>query len=130
VFLWGRVKGFIGAGSGVVFPHGLDDVGRNCAQINLGVSHETSQFACDSIERGWRQAPVRGRHRVEVRDKKGRSLYATLEVKFQRMTVRPPIGKQKRYPALSLTVIHAREIGAPMALPSTYRQSVNKCLSS
>ena len=29
------------------------------------------------------------------------------------MTVHPPIGKQKRYPALSLTVIHAHERGTP-----------------
>lgn len=43
------------AASGVVFPHGLYDVGRNCARINLGTSHETSQFACESIERWWRR---------------------------------------------------------------------------
>src|SRR6516164_31353 len=29
------------------------------------------------------------------------------------ITVQPPIGKQKRYPALNLTVIHATERGAP-----------------
>jgi hypothetical protein len=46
---------FPSAASGVVFPHGLYDVGRNCAHINLGTSHETSQFACDSIERWWQQ---------------------------------------------------------------------------
>lgn len=43
------------AASGAVFPHGLYDVGRNCAYINLGTSHETSQFACDSIERWWQR---------------------------------------------------------------------------
>jgi hypothetical protein len=46
---------FPSAASGVVFPHGLYDLGRNCAHINLGTSHETSEFACDSIERWWRQ---------------------------------------------------------------------------
>jgi hypothetical protein len=46
---------FPSAASGVVFPHGLYDVGLNCGHINLGTSHETSQFACDSIERWWRQ---------------------------------------------------------------------------
>jgi hypothetical protein len=44
---------FPGAASGVVFPHGLYDVGKNLGHINLGTSHETSQFACDSIERWW-----------------------------------------------------------------------------
>ena len=46
---------FPGAASGVVFPHGLYDVGLNRGHINLGTSHETSQFACDSNERWWRQ---------------------------------------------------------------------------
>jgi len=46
---------FPSAASGVVFPHGLYDLGRNCAHINLGTSHETSQFACDSIERWWQR---------------------------------------------------------------------------
>ena len=46
---------FPSAASGAVFPHGLYDVGLNCGHINLGTSHETSQFACDSIERWWRQ---------------------------------------------------------------------------
>lgn len=43
------------AASGVVFPHGIYDVGLNRGHINLGTSHETSQFACDSIERWWQQ---------------------------------------------------------------------------
>lgn len=43
------------AAGGVVFPHGRYDVGRNRAHINLGTSHETSRFACDSIERWWRR---------------------------------------------------------------------------
>lgn len=52
---------------------------------------------------------ARGTHRVEVRDRHGRTSFAKLRIKSCRMTVLPPIGKQKRYPALSLTVIHARE---------------------
>ena len=46
---------FPGAASGAVFPHGLYDVGLNRGHINLGSSHETSQFACDSIERWWQK---------------------------------------------------------------------------
>ena len=38
---------------------------------------------------------------------------ATLDLRSCRMPVRPPIEKQKRYPTLSLTVIHAREHAAP-----------------
>jgi len=44
---------FPGAASGAVFPHGIYDVGRNRGHINLGTSHETSQFACESLERWW-----------------------------------------------------------------------------
>ena len=43
------------AASGAVFPHGIYDVGRNRGHLNLGTSHETSQFACESIERWWQQ---------------------------------------------------------------------------
>ncbi len=57
--------------------------------------------------------PVRGVHEVEVRDDRGRASTAGLDVRFRRMTVRPPIGKQKRYPTLELTVIHADERQAP-----------------
>ena len=36
-----------------------------------------------------------------------------MDLRFCRMTVHPPVGKQKRYPPLSLTVIHAHERGTP-----------------
>ena len=39
--------------SGVIIPHGLYDVKQNNAQVNLGTSHDTGEFACDSIERWW-----------------------------------------------------------------------------
>jgi hypothetical protein len=59
------------------------------------------------------EASVKGLHRIEVRDEKGEMTKAALEIKFKRITVLPPIGKQKIYPALDLTVIHASERGAP-----------------
>lgn len=55
----------------------------------------------------------RGIHVVELTDRQGKTIEAELEVLFRRMTVLPPIGKQKQYPALSLTVIHARETTCP-----------------
>lgn len=39
--------------SGVVIPHGLYDLKRNRGYINLGASHDTSEFACDSIDQWW-----------------------------------------------------------------------------
>jgi hypothetical protein len=38
---------------------------------------------------------------------------AVLELKFRRIRVLPPIGKQSRYPALELTVLHATERSKP-----------------
>jgi len=46
---------FPSAADGVVIPHGLYDVGLNRGHVNLGVSRDTSEFACQSIERWWRQ---------------------------------------------------------------------------
>jgi transposase-like protein len=58
-------------------------------------------------------AKVKAIHRVEIRDAKGAVSEATVEVKYQRLRVHPPIGKQKNYPALTLTVIHAQEQTTP-----------------
>jgi hypothetical protein len=58
-------------------------------------------------------ATLKGLHRIEVRTDNGEMMKVVLEIKFKRITVQPPIGKQKRYPALDLTVIHATERGAP-----------------
>ncbi len=40
--------------AGVVIPHGLYDVKHNDGHVNLGTSHDTGEFACESIERWWR----------------------------------------------------------------------------
>lgn len=59
------------------------------------------------------QVALKGLHRIEVRDSKGDLDEAVLEVRYRRIHVLPPIGKQQRYPALRLTVIHAEERGRP-----------------
>jgi hypothetical protein len=59
------------------------------------------------------EAAVKGLHRIEVRDSNGDPEEAVLEIRYRRIRVLPPIGKQKRYPALTLTVIHADERGTP-----------------
>jgi len=40
---------------------------------------------------------VKAIHRFEVRDAKGAVSEATVAIKYQRLRVHPPIGKQKRY---------------------------------
>jgi len=59
------------------------------------------------------EAAVKGLHRVEVRDDNGDPDEAALKIRYRRIRVLPPIGKQMRYPALTLTVIHAEERGTP-----------------
>jgi hypothetical protein len=66
---------------------------RTCVDRLAGNGdHTVADEMCD--------ARVRGLHRIEVRDKKGDVSEATLEIKYRRIRVLPPIGKQSRYPAL------------------------------
>ena len=56
---------------------------------------------------------IQGLHRIQVTDEKGYQSEAILEIRYRRIRVLPPIGKQKQYPELMLTVIHAQERGVP-----------------
>jgi Transposase DNA-binding/Transposase DDE domain len=67
-----------------------------------------------TVARKMAREPVRGDHEVEVRDDRGQVSTARVSLRFCRMTVHPPVAKQSRYPALSLTVIHADERGTPV----------------
>src|SRR5260370_42520702 len=49
------------------------------------------------------ETSVNGEHRIEVRDDKGDLGEAILEVRYRRTRILPPCGKQKRYPARTLT---------------------------
>ncbi len=39
--------------TGVVIPHGIYDPLHNCGHLNLGVSRDTTQFACESLAWFW-----------------------------------------------------------------------------
>ena len=60
------------------------------------------------------EAPIAGTHSIEVRVDDDTVERVTLDIRYRRIHVCPPIGKQKRYPALDLTVIHASEVEAPI----------------
>jgi len=79
---------------------------RTCVDRLAGDGEHT---VADEMDEG----RVRGLHRVEVRDRNGDVDEAVLEIRYRRIKVLPPIGKQKRYPSLTLTVIHAEERGEP-----------------
>ena len=40
---------------GVIIPHGIYDVQRNLGYLHLGLSKDTSQFACDCLRSWWLQ---------------------------------------------------------------------------
>jgi hypothetical protein len=60
-----------------------------------------------------KRSQLRGLHLIEVRNRQGEQEKTALELRFQRILVRPPKDKQKNYPELVLTVIHAKENKAP-----------------
>ena len=66
-----------------------------------------------TISKQMQDVQLKGLHRIEVRDKQGNPSEAILEIRYRRLRVLPPIGKQKRYPELTLTVIYAQERGTP-----------------
>ena len=41
-------------GKGKAIPYGVDDVQRDRAVVNVGISHDTAEFAVESIRRWWR----------------------------------------------------------------------------
>ena len=91
-----------------------------CLTRELGahfiVRMQTDRLAGDgdhTVSEEMDEVAIKGLHRVEMRDEKGDAISVTLEIRTKRIHILPPIGKQKRYPALDLTVIHATERGAP-----------------
>ncbi|WKV92337.1 transposase DNA-binding-containing protein [Halomonas sp. HAL1] len=59
------------------------------------------------------ETQVSGTHDIHFRDKRGNQQQATLSVKHAKMTVCPPIGKQKKYPKQKLGIIFAEEKNPP-----------------
>ncbi len=66
-----------------------------------------------TVKSEMREAPSAGTHIIEVRVDDDTVERVTLDIQYKRIHVCPPIGKQKRYPSLDLTVIHASEVGVP-----------------
>jgi len=79
---------------------------RTCVDRLAGDGNRT-------ISTEMKQVAVKGLHRIEVRNRKGELSEATLELKWKRIRVLPPISKKKKYPELTLTVIYAQELIPP-----------------
>lgn len=46
---------FPSGASGVIIPHGIYDLQRNRGHLNIGLSRDTTQFACDSFRWYWKR---------------------------------------------------------------------------
>jgi len=79
---------------------------RTCVDRLAGDGSHTIADEMDEVA-------VKGLHRIDVRDSNGDPDEAVLEIRYRKIRVLPPIGKQNRYPALTLTVIHAEERVTP-----------------
>ena len=49
-----NAKDFSHLGKGKGIPYGVFDIARNCAVVNVGVTHDTAEFAVESVRRWWR----------------------------------------------------------------------------
>ena len=81
---------------------------RTCVNRLAGDGEHTIADEMTEVE-------VQGVHSVVIGA--GESDVAELELRYRQICVLPPIGKQKSYPAQTLTVIHANERGEPAGRP-------------
>jgi Transposase DNA-binding/Transposase DDE domain len=65
------------------------------------------------VEDLMQEAPCKGLHRVDVRDKKGNMRQAILELRYRRIKILPSRAKQNKYQPLTMTVLYAEEKHAP-----------------
>ena len=81
---------------------------RTCANRRTGDGEQT-------VAQAMEEQLVKAVHRIEVRDDKDKSKVssAVLDIRYHKMTICPPVDKEKRYKNLKLTVIHAIERGQP-----------------
>ena len=49
-----NAKDFPHLGKGKAIPYGVYDIARDCAVVNVGVTHDTAEFAVESVRRWWK----------------------------------------------------------------------------
>jgi len=79
---------------------------RTCVDRLAGDGQHTISEEMNNVD-------LKALHLITVSDKKGQPAEAVLELRYRRIRVLPPIGKQSRYPELRLTVIYAQEQDTP-----------------
>jgi hypothetical protein len=91
-----------------------------CSAVEIGTHFVirtcTDRLAGDgnhTVSAEMKEVRCKGLHHVEVADRDGCVSTAVVELRYRRVRVLPPIGKQDRYPSLELTVLRATERGKP-----------------
>ena len=79
---------------------------RTCVDRLAGDGNHTIANEMDYV-------PIKGTYKFDTATKAGQLEQITLDIKYKKIKVQPPIGKQKSYPSITLTVIHAQEHKAP-----------------
>lgn len=79
---------------------------RTCVD-RLAMEGETTMEAL------MKQCPWMGGCKVRSRGKDGKPYEANLRIRFRRMTIQPPVGKEDRYEPHEFTIIHAIETTKP-----------------
>lgn len=80
---------------------------RACADRLVGDHRQTIATAMQEVR-------IKGLHQLEIHDAKGNPCIAMLELRYERLLIRPPVGKRSRYPDMMVTVLHATERGTPV----------------
>ena len=75
------------------------------------VTTDWQETAMHTVADEMEEVAVKGLHRIEVERSKRRARAGGTRDRYRRSGDRPPIGKQKQYPDLNLTVLHARGTG-------------------
>ena len=57
----------MGPGMPLAIPYGVYDLGTDAGWVNVGVDHDTSAFAVDSIRRWWATAWTKGATCASIR---------------------------------------------------------------
>ena len=108
-----------GSGGGALAQPGMARFLDMCAEV-AGVTPQRGLFYggnsdAASMHLVGSGVPAAGMHRIEVTAEDGSVSEAELELRYACIHVLSPIGKQKRYPALDLTILHAKQTACEWA---------------
>jgi hypothetical protein len=79
---------------------------RTCVNRLAGEGDHTIEDEMDDVR-------VKGQHRFNIATKDNTLEKIILDIKYKRIKVLPPVGKQKKYPGIMVSVIHAEEHDIP-----------------